>query len=385
MPTTPTDEQKQIIDKKLQSYPNLKQLIEHDDKHYSLDNENIYNHEIDELTTKIASANEFCKTLIPKLMDENITGEKFRNLLEDAYSHVPWFNWSEIYSGQVPHNPDNTLRQKICNQLREVPSIENILRNGIPSLIGGILLYSNDESWDDFTTLLISLEKILEKHHTHIISSNYSTKLLDDFFATYAELLVYDKLVSLEYSPEHEPTLRGTGVKPDFKVKLSEHQECFVEIKCRYSSFEEILQFEGLSRFLPETGFVNPDESTRKTLDVIISALEQQIIPLNSACPNTPAYLIILVLHNIMDMSLNVDSESLLSRWNERRKNAGEDTNVQIPDNLKGIGLIDYNELLKSEKIDDYLDVLRVYHINDTNIRLLEELKETFHQSFSLL
>ena len=123
-----------------------------------------------------------------------------------------------------------------------------------------------------FKRILTDVENLLGAYPV-LRSQSYKQKLCREFQEMHAEMKVYDQLVHLGYFPVHEPQISGTSAKPDFVINDENQDNYFIEVKYRHESFEEILQSYGLSEYLLQTDYIDPNDDTRKTLDVIASAI----------------------------------------------------------------------------------------------------------------
>ncbi len=92
----------------------------------------------------------------------------------------------------------------------------------------------------------------------------------------FSEMKIYDQLTQLGFDSEHEPDVPGTNSKPDFSIDFN-GTTYFIEIKCRFESFEEGASFMGMSDYIPQAGFLSIDDPTRKTSRVVVTAILDQI------------------------------------------------------------------------------------------------------------
>ena len=372
---------KELIDIQLSHYPKLNELVGNDNKRYTFYRPYMYDtKEHPQLSTfrkKIEDSrpqlDKYCEQL-RNCPPEKLNRSVVTSIFENARKIAPWLDWSKIYNGQCSEHPSKELIEQICEHLSTDPSLDDVRLGSEIIALGGVLSESKSDGY--FRQYLLDIESFLKKYP--IFSGDaYKKKICLEFLDVYAEMKVYDQLVNMGFDPEHEPEVCKAGSKPDFRIYDSDGNPYFIEVKCRYESFDEVLQSFGYSEHLPQTRFMALDDDTRKSLDVIISPIGGQITKWNSALPDVPTILVVESRADFFGLSLNIKEEHFKQRLQEK---LGLKI-AEIPGNLKAVVIFSCSTYLKREGMGDKkYPVLAVYPLGQWENELLDKLKNMFTQ-----
>ncbi len=203
--------------------------------------------------------------------------------------------------------------------------------------------------------------------YPRLMEWNYTDKIFDEFFSMLSEMKIYDQLRQLDLDPEHEPDVPNTASKPDFSIDFND-TTYFIEIKCRFESFEEGASFMGMSKDLPQARFMSLDNATGKTTGVVVTAILDQIKNWESATLEIPVILVIETTFDFLGTSLIVDTANLPNMICE----FGKGNYSNIPQNLKGILLFDCNSKRHPKVV--------FYPINNCDDRFTKKISSMFTQ-----
>lgn len=365
---------RKCIDSELERYPNLKNLIGDDPNRYEKYRPYLYKTEFSSFKERIQNIHSQCESLRDRLLSGN---EDVPTLLREEVSAIPWFRWYLVYSGSLAPDDPGMVAQISDHLLYDSPDLDKIHYESETFALGGIILnsvYSDERQM--FKRILTDVENLLGAYPV-LRSQSYKQKLCREFQEMHAEMKVYDQLVHLGYFPVHEPQISGTSAKPDFVINDENQDNYFIEVKYRHESFEEILQSYGLSEYLLQTDYIDPNDDTRKTLDVIASAILNQISKWNNAAIDTPVILIVEIgpFQAFPRNQLNLDCEHLVERLRERSHNSS----VTIPHNL--IGVILFSSLTSVP--DGETTFVAAYPLQkDSRNALFEDMHHRFFSQF---
>lgn len=351
-----TDEMKFKIDLELNKYPKLKELVGNSEKKYVIYGQYPYGSEYSEIEKKLNITRDEREEICKRLLEYETDSEPLPQLLERVSELTPWFD----PTGMLLREPslDVDSRRKI----REIvmnPPLRTLKANTSRFALGGVLLYEGNEYALEQVNHILTI-------YPRLMEWNYKDKIYYEFFSMLSEMKVYDKLMQLGFDPEHEPDVPGTPSKPDFSIDFN-GTTYFIEVKCRFESFEEGASFMGMSDYIPQAGFISVDDPTRKTTHVVVTAILDQIRKWESANLEIPVILIIETRFDFLGTSLIVDTANLPNMIYE--KSEGKYSN--IPQNMKGI-------LLFSSNIDRLKHSVQFYSLNNCNNEFIEKIKCMF-------
>lgn len=328
-----TDEMKSIIDTELDKYPKLKELVNNGEKKYVIYAQYPYRSEYSELKKKIDSTRDEREEICKRLLEYETDSESLPQLLEHVLELAPWFDHADLLFSDMSLT-DSSLDAESRRKIQEIvmnPPLRKLKASTSRFALGGVLLYGENEHALEQVNHFLTI-------YPRLSEWNYTDKIFYEFFSMCSEMKVYDQLKKLGFDPEHEPEVPKTDSKPDFSIDFN-GTTYFIEVKCRFESFEEGASIMGMSEYIPQAGFLSIDDPTRKTSRLVVTAILDQIKKWESATQEIPVILIIETRFDILGTSLNVDNANLPQMICEYSK--GNRSN--IPYNIKGILIFNCN------------------------------------------
>ena len=330
---TVTDEIKSKIDTELDKYPKLKELVNNSEKKYVIYAPYPYGSEYSEIEKKLNSTRDEREEICKRLLEYETDLESLPQLLEHVLKLAPWFDHADLLFSDMLLT-ETSLDAESRRKIQEIvmnPPLRKLKADTSRVALGGVLYYGGFEHTLEQVNHFLTI-------YPRLMEWNYTDKIYDEFFSMCSEMKVYDQLKKLGFDPEHEQEVPGTDSKPDFSINFN-GTTYFIEVKCRFESFEEGASFMGMSEYISQTGFMSVDEPTRKTSRLVVTAILDQINKWESVAGDIPVILIIETRFDFLGTSLNVDIANLPQMICEYSK--GNRSN--IPYNLKGILIFNCN------------------------------------------
>lgn len=352
-----TDEMKSIIDTEFDKYQKLKELVNNSEKKYVIYAPYPYGSEYSEIEKKLQDTRDERERICKRLLEYETDSEPLLQLLEHVLELTPWFDPAGMLLTET--SLDAESRRKI-QEIVMNPPLRELKAATSRFALGGVLYYGGFEQTLELVNHFLTI-------YPRLIEWNYTDKIYDEFFSMCSEMKVYDQLKKLGFDPEHEKDVPGTNSKPDFSIDFN-GTTYFIEVKCRFESFEEEASFMGMSEYIPQTGFISVDDPTRKTSRLVVTAILDQINKWESVAGDIPVILIIETRFDFLGTSLNVDIANLPQMICKYSKG----NHPNIPYNLKGILLFGCNSGQGPKVV--------FYPLNNCDARLTKEISSVFTQ-----